>query len=130
MRLRYRKGLVMKNIFVTDTEIIVVDEKYDKEQDAVVLDYSTLQKYEKGKSIPLYHLDTDLHSRGYVEIGEFLKKEPNSKRLVFCEMYESRELVAICNVDAVWEDFPRNGLKHTEIVKRFKMVDGFPVEIE
>jgi hypothetical protein len=120
----------MKNIFVTD-EIIVIDEKYDKEQDAVVLDYSTLQKYDKGKLIPFYTLDTHLHTKGYVEIGEFLKeKEPTSKRLVLCEMYESRELVAICNVDAVWEDFPRNGLKHTEIVKKFEVVDGFPVEIE
>jgi hypothetical protein len=119
----------MKNIFVTD-EIIVIDEKYDKEQDAVVLDYGTLQRYKKDKLIPFYHLDTGLHTRGYVEIGEFLKKEPTSKRWVLCEMYESRELVAVQNVDAVWEDFPRNGLKHTEIVTRFKMVDGFPVEIE
>jgi hypothetical protein len=130
MRLRYRKGLVMKNIFVTDTEIIVIDDKYDREQDAVVLDYSTLQKYEKGKLIPFYTLDIHLHTKGYVEIGEFLKKEHTSKRWVLCEMYESGELVAVQNVDAVWEDFYRNKLKFTEIVKRFEMREGFPVEME
>jgi hypothetical protein len=123
------KELVMKNIFVTD-EVIVIDDKYSREQDAVVLDYSTLQKYEKGKLIPFYHLDTGLHTKGYVEIGEFLKKEPTSKRWLLCELYESGELVAVQNVDAVWEDFYRNKLKLTEIVKNFKMVDGFPVEID
>jgi hypothetical protein len=112
-----------------DTEVIVIDEKYDREQDAVVLDYSTLQKYDKGKLIPFYHLDTHLHTKGYVEIGEFLKKEPTSKRLVVCEMYESGELVAIQNVDAVWGDYKWNKLKFTEIVKKFEMIDGFPVEI-
>jgi hypothetical protein len=44
-------------------------------------------------------------------------------------MYESGELVAIQNVDAVWEDFYRNKLKFTEIVKRFEVIDGLPVEI-
>jgi hypothetical protein len=117
----------MKNIFVTD-EVIVVDDKY--ENDAIVLDYSTLQKHEKGKLIPFYHIDTHLHPFGYVEIGKFLEKEPTSKRWMLCEIQESGELVAIRNVDAVWEDLYRNGLKLTEIVTRFKMVDGFPVEIE
>jgi hypothetical protein len=120
----------MKNIFVTDTEVIVIDEKYDRQQDAVVLDYSTLKKYDKGKLIPFYHLDTHLHTKGYVEIGEFLeKKEPISKRWVLCELYESGELVAILNVYAVWEDYSINKLKFTEIVKKFEMIDGFPVEI-
>jgi hypothetical protein len=116
----------MKNIFVTDMEVIVVDEKM--EQGNVVLDYSTLQKYEKGKLIPFYHIDTHLHPIGHVEIGGFLEKTPTSKRWVLCEL--DGELVAIRNVDAVWEDFGRNKLKFTEIVTRFKMVDGFPVEIE
>jgi hypothetical protein len=119
----------MKNIFVTDMEVIVVDDKYDRAQDAVVLDYGTLQKYDKGKLIPFYHLGTDLHLIDYVKLGEFLKKEPTSKRLVLCEMYESGELVAIQNVDAVWGDYKWNKLKFTEIVKRFNMVDGFPVEV-
>jgi hypothetical protein len=119
----------MKNIFVTDMEVIVVDDKYDKKREAVVLDYSTLQKVKKDTLIPFYTLDTDLHPKGYVEIGEFLKKEPNSKRLVLCEMYESGELVAIQNVDAVWGDYKWNKLKFTEIVKKFEVSDGFPVEI-
>jgi hypothetical protein len=118
----------MKNIFVTD-EVTVIDDKYSREQDAVVLDYGTLRKYKKDTLIPFYTLDTVLHTKGYVEIGEFLKKEPTSKRLVLCEMYESGELVAIQNVDAVWEDYSRNGLKHTEIVTRFEIIDGVPVEI-
>jgi hypothetical protein len=121
----------MKNIFVTDREIIVVDDKYDKKQDAVVLDYNTLQKYKKDKLIPFYTIDTDLHPISYVEIGKFLEeKEPTSKRWILGEMYESGELVALRNVNAVWEDYNRNGLKFTEIVKSFKIVDGFPVEIE
>jgi hypothetical protein len=119
----------MKNIFVTD-EVIVIDDKYDKEQDAVVLDYSTLQKYDKGKLIPFYTLDTGLHFINYVKLGEFLEeKEPTSKRWLLCELYESGELVAIRNVYAVWEDYSRNGLKHTEIVTRFEIIDGVPVEI-
>jgi hypothetical protein len=113
----------MKNIFVTDTEIIVVDEKM--EQDTVVLDYSTLQKHNKNTTIPFYHLDTQLHPIGHVEIGGFLEKTPTSKRWLLCEL--DGELVAIRNVDAVWEDFGRNGLKFTEIVTRFEMVDGVPV---
>jgi hypothetical protein len=131
MRLRYRKGLVMKNIFVTDMEVIVVDDKYDKKQDAVVLDYGTLRKYDKGKLIPFYTLDTHLRTQGYVEIGKFLEeKEPTSKRWVLCELYESGELAAIRNVNAVWEDFYCNKLKFTEIVKRFEVIDGLPVEID
>jgi hypothetical protein len=119
----------MKNIFITDTEIIVVDEKM--EQDTVVLDYSTLQRYNKNTTIPFYHIDTHLHPMGYVKLGEFLEeKEPTSKRWCLCELYESGELVAILNVYAVWEDYSMNKLKFTEIVTRFKMVDGFPVEIE
>jgi hypothetical protein len=124
--MRLTKGVGMKNIFVTDMGVIVVDEKM--EQDTVVLDYSTLQKYSKGKLIPFYHLDTQLHPMGYVEIGKFLEeKEPTSKRWCLCELYESGELVAILNVYAVWEDYSINKLKHTEIVTRFKMVDGVPV---
>jgi hypothetical protein len=118
----------MKNIFVTNTEVIVIDEKYDREQDAVVLDYSTLQRYKKDKLIPFYTIDTDLHPIWDVKLGEFLEeKEPTSKRWELCEMYESGELVAIRNVDAVVEDFWRNKLKSTEIVKKFEMIDGFPV---